>query len=186
VFCIAFTTIVTVTGYRKVAERKKVIFRNKVLLVTFASGLFVGLVLSGLVLMAMMPSMMIITKESTLGFDETVAALEKSITDHGWVVADVKDMNKALSKQGVEFAPRVKLIKFCNAEYASDVLATDRYISTMMPCTCSVWEDDDGKIYLSKMNMSLMGKLFGGNIARVMGGSVAKEEADMLSGILKD
>jgi hypothetical protein len=32
-----------------------------------------------------------------------------------------------------------------------------------------VWEDDDGKVYLSKMNLTLMAKMFGGNIAKVMG-----------------
>ena len=46
------------------------------------------------------------------------------------------------------------------------VLETDRYISTMMPCTFSVWEDDNGKIYLSRINMGLIAKMFGGNVAR--------------------
>ena len=56
----------------------------------------------------------------------------------------------------------------------------------MMPCTFSVWEGDDGKVYLSKMNMALMAKMFGGNIAKVMGGNVAKDEERILSGLLKD
>ena len=40
-----------------------------------------------------------------------------------------------MAKHGVEFKPRVKLVKLCKAEYAQSVLASDRHISTMMPCT---------------------------------------------------
>ena len=65
-------------------------------------------------------------------------------------------------------------------------MATDRYISVMMPCTFAVWQGDDQKVYISRMNMGLMAKLFGGNIARVMGGKVAEDEKKILAGILKD
>ena len=133
-----------------------------------------------------MPSMMFVTAESSLGFDQTVSALEKNIEDNGWVVSSIMDMNKSMAKHNVEFSPRVKLIKLCKPEYAKSVLQTDRYISTMMPCTFSVWEDDDGKVYLSKMNLSVMANLFGGNVARVMGKDVVNDEHKMLSGIIKN
>ena len=134
-----------------------------------------------------MPSMMIVTKECKLGFDETVAALEKRIPEHGWVISGGKpiDMNKSMATHGVEFKPRVKLVKLCNAEYAKSVLATDRYVSCLMPCTMAVWESDGGKVYLSEMNMSLMAKMFGGNIAKVMGGKVVHDEEKILEGLLK-
>ena len=38
---------------------------------------------------------------------------------------------------------------------------------------------------LSKMNTGLMGKVFGGNIARVMGGAVAEDEHEILQRVLK-
>ena len=53
-----------------------------------------------------------------------------------------------------------------------------------MPCTMSIWEGDDGKVYLSKMNMSLMARLFGGNIGKIMGGNVINDEEKMLEGLL--
>ena len=143
-------------------------------------GIVVGAVLCGLVLWVVMPSMMIVTHESELGFDETVTALEKSIEEQGWVVSRVMDMNASMAKHGVEFAPRVKLVKLCKPEYANSVLTTDRHVSTLMPCTFAVWEDDEGDVYLSKMNM------FGGNIADVMGGKVVKDERAILSGIVRD
>ncbi|MCK4887095.1 MAG: DUF302 domain-containing protein [Planctomycetes bacterium] len=135
-----------------------------------------------------MPSLMIVTRECKLGFDETVAALEKRIPEHGWIVSGGKamDLNASLAKHGVDFGPRVKLVKLCNAEHAKSVLTTDRWVSCLMPCTMAVWEGDDGKVYLSEMNMSLMAKMFGGNIAKVMGGNVVHEEKQILEGLLKD
>ena len=149
-------------------------------------GVVIGFVLCGIIMFTAMPSMMIVTRECKLGFDETVAALEKRIPEHGWVVSGGEpiDMNKAMAKNGVTFKPRVKLVKLCNAEYAKSVLTTDRHISCMMPCTMAVWEADDGKVYLSEMNMSLMAKMFGGNVAKVMGGNVVHDEEKMLEGLL--
>jgi uncharacterized protein (DUF302 family) len=149
-------------------------------------GLVAGAILSTAALVTAMPKMMIVTQESRLGFDETVAALEQAIPEHDWVVSTVSDMNKSMAKHGVEFGPRVKLVKLCKPEYAKSVLTTDRHVSTPMPCTFAVWEGDDGKVYVSKMNMPLMAKMFGGNIAKVMGGSVARDEHAILAGIVQN
>jgi len=167
-------------------ENKKA--SNKKVILIGLLGVAIGFMLCGLLVYKMMPSMMIVTKESKLSFDDTVAALEKNIPAHGWVISGGKpiDMNKSLAKHGVEFKPRVKLVKLCNAKYAKSVLTTDRWVSCLMPCTMAVWEGDDGKVYLSEMNMGLMAKMFGGNIAKVMGGAVVEEEHDMVKDILKD
>ncbi|MBN2376748.1 MAG: DUF302 domain-containing protein [Sedimentisphaerales bacterium] len=161
--------------------------KNKSWLVGLICGV-IGFVLCGIIMFMSMPSMMIVTKECKLGFEETVAVLEKRIPEHGWVVSggQAMDMNKSLAQHGVDFKPRVKLVKLCNAEYAKSVLATDRHVSCLMPCTMAVWEGDDGKVYLSEMNMGLMAKMFGGNIAKVMGGKVVKDETAMLEGLLKE
>ena len=151
------------------------------------AGFAAGVLLCGVLVIAAMPSLMITTRESKLGFDETVATLEKRIPERGWAIHGNQpiDMNQSMAKHGVTFKPRVKLVKLCNAEYAKDVLGTDRHISTMMPCTLSVWESDDGKVYLSRMNLALMAKMFGGNIARIMGKRVVRDEEEILQGMLK-
>ncbi len=148
-------------------------------------GFVAGVIVCGAGMFALMPSLMIVTKESSLGYDDTVASLEQNIEENGWVVSRVMDMNKSMAKHGVEFEPRVTLVKLCKAEYAKSVLTTDRHISTMMPCTISVWEGDDGKVYLSKMNLGLMAKMFGGNVAKVMGGDVVRDEAKILRSIVQ-
>lgn len=152
---------------------------------TLIIGIVVGIIITGLGMFMMMPKMMIVTKPSLLGYEQTVDKLEQAILDAGWSVSGIKMMNDAMAKHGVDFKPRVTLIKLCKAEYAKSVLQTDRYVSSIMPCTISVWEDDSGKVYVSKMNTGLMGKMFGGNIAKVMGGKVAKDEHQMLQGVVK-
>jgi len=149
-------------------------------------GIVAGAVLSGAAIVTAMPKMMIVTQESRLGFDETVTALETAIAKQGWVVSTVTDMNASMAKHGVDFGPRVKLVKLCQPEYAQSILASDRHISTMMPCSFAVWESDDGGVYVSKMNMGLMAKMFGGNVAKVMGSNVANDEHAMLSEIVKN
>jgi hypothetical protein len=55
----------------------------------------------------------------------------------------------------------------------------------MMPCAWGVYRGDDGRVYVSGMNMGLMGQLFGGTIADVMGDTVAKQEEAMLEEALE-
>lgn len=149
-------------------------------------GFIIGLLLALVLVIMTMPSMMLITHETSLDYDETIAALQERIESAGWVVSGVKEMNKSLAKEGVDFKPRVSLVSLCHPQYAESILTTDRHISVMMPCKFSVWEGDDGKVYLTKMNTSLMGKLFGGNVAKIMGGSVTVDEEKILDGLLID
>jgi hypothetical protein len=55
-----------------------------------------------------------------------------------------------------------------------------------MPCSIGVYEGDDGRVYVAKMNTGLMGKMFGGNVAQVMGGAVAEDEAKILARCICD
>lgn len=159
---------------------------NRKSLISGIAGVLIGLLLAIVLVVTLMPSMMLVTHETSQGYDETIAALQENITEAGWVVSGVKEMNQSLAKEGVDFKPRVSLVSLCQPHYAESILTTDRHISVMMPCKFSVWEGDDGKVYLTQMNTGLMGRLFGGDVARVMGSSVAADEEKILSGLLKD
>ncbi len=148
------------------------------------AGIVFGMIFMVILVAALMPSLMIETYPTTKGFDQTVASLEQAIESNGWQVSNVWDINKSLEKHEQTLKPRVTLIKLCHPEYAADILKTDRFVSTMMPCTFAVWEDDNGKVYLSKMNLSLMSRIFGGNIAEIMGKKVARDEEVMLRGLI--
>ena len=46
--------------------------------------------------------------------------------------------------------------------------------------------DSDGKVYVSELNVRLLGMMFGGTIAEVMGGKVAPEEEQILAAVVKE
>ncbi len=55
------------------------------------------------------------------------------------------------------------------------------FVTVMMPCSISVYEKSDGNVYVSTMNAALMGRMFGGTVAKVMSGPVAAETAGFTS-----
>jgi uncharacterized protein (DUF302 family) len=121
-----------------------------------------------------------------MGFDETVAVLEKAIIENGWVVSGVLDVNKSLANKGVELGPQVKIVQLCNPKHAKSILTGRCEVSAMMPCSFSVWTADDGKVYVSKINTGLMAELLGGDAGRIMAGEVAREEKAILSAVVKE
>ncbi|HOF42038.1 MAG TPA: DUF302 domain-containing protein, partial [Candidatus Hydrogenedentes bacterium] len=131
----------------------------------------------------LLPRLMLITQKSALGFDETVALLEQAIPENGWSSPGTVDLCASMQKHGVACPRRVKVVQMCQPSYAKDILATDPHVSCLMPCSVGIWENEDGSVYFSKMNTGLMGRLFGGNVARVMGGMVSKDERHILKGI---
>ncbi|MBN2162741.1 MAG: DUF302 domain-containing protein [Pontiellaceae bacterium] len=136
-----------------------------------------GVVLAGVVGWNVMPKQMIQERRSPLGYAETIAKIEQNVKDGGWIISSTMHLDESLKKQGKE-APPVTLINICQPDHAAAILSDEsaRYISIMMPCTISVYQKSDGNTYVATMGMRLMGKMFGGVIADVMGGKVAEEE----------
>jgi uncharacterized protein (DUF302 family) len=143
-----------------------------------------GAIAATLILLAVARAQMIQVARSPLRFDETVSALEDgAMAAEGWSSPGTRDMNAMMAKHGVDFRPRVKLVEMCKAPYAAEVLRDDRKIATLMPCAVAVYEDDQGQVWYSKMNVGLMARLFGGTVGRVMGLGVAREERQILANL---
>jgi uncharacterized protein (DUF302 family) len=89
------------------------------------------------------------------------------------------DMQTSLAKLG-QTVPRVTVIKICEPHHAAAIMNDDKalFVTTMMPCSIAVYEKTDGKAYVSTMNAGLMGRMFGGTVAKVMSGPVARETAE--------
>ncbi len=152
----------------------------------FLFGLISGVILTALLTFMLMPSMMLSINESRFAtVEETVSKLQEAIVKHGWSSPMVRDMNAAMEKGGHPSERKIRLVELCKAEYAKKVLDANPEVSTLMPCAWGVYKADNGKIYISGMNMGLMGKMFGGKIAEIMGGQVAKEEHAMLAEVIK-
>lgn len=151
-------------------------------MITFGLGLLSGVLLTGIVAWQVMPSMMLEVRRSPYdSVEETCDHLATAIEgDDGWANQAVRNMNASMAEHGVELDRPVRVVELCNAYHAKTVLDANPEVSTMMPCAWGVYEGKDGNVYVSGMNMGLMGQLFGGTIAEVMGGAVAEEEEKML------
>ncbi|MGB8408898.1 MAG: DUF302 domain-containing protein [Gallionella sp.] len=130
----------------------------------------VGMALMGSIVWFTMPSLMLVKRKSNQNYEDTISALTEALkSKQDWVVKVVNDYQKSTSN----FAPieRVGSMNICNPRYASKILANDadRGVTAFMPLALGVYEDKQGQVYVSQLNVGLMGMMFGGTIAKVMG-----------------
>lgn len=92
-------------------------------------------------------------------------------------------MHLSVKKHGGGNLDPVVLINLCQADHAYNILKEDanKIISEMMPCTISVYQKTDGKVYVGTMNARLLGTMFGGTVAEVMGGLVAEQQQKFIA-----
>lgn len=132
----------------------------------------VGMVLMGLIVWFTMPSLMLIKHKSSRGYDETVAVLSEALKKkQDWRVLTINDYQKSTAAFGA--MERVGSMAICNPRYAAKILANDadRGVTAFMPLGLGVYEDKKGQVFVSQLNVGLLGMMFGGTIAEVMGGA---------------
>jgi uncharacterized protein (DUF302 family) len=132
--------------------------------------ILVGMVLMGLIVWFTMPLLMLVKRKSKLSYDETVTVLTENLTKkQDWQVKLVNDYQK--STEVFAAIERVGSITICNPQHASKILAEDknRGVTAFMPLELGVYEDKKGQVFVSKLNIGLLGKMFGGTISEVMG-----------------
>lgn len=135
-----------------------------------AGWVLVGMVLMGLIVWFTMPSLMLIQHKSSRSYDETVAVLNEALKKkQDWRVLAVHDYQKTTAAFAA--MERVGSLNICNPRYASKILAkdTDRGVTAFMPLGLGVYEDKNGQVFVSQLNVGLLGMMFGGTIADVMG-----------------
>jgi len=116
--------------------------------------------------------------------EETAEKLKESIVASGWSCPGIRDLGKTIRTSGEDFSADVRLVELCKATHAAEVLRSNPEVSTLMPCCFGVYKGPNGKVYITGMNTGLMGKLFGGVIAEVMGNRVSSEEGEILSRVI--
>lgn len=135
-----------------------------------AGWVLVGMILMGLFVWFTMPSLMLIKHKSSRGYDDTVAVLSDALKKkQDWRVLTVNDYQKSTAAFGA--IERVGSVTICNPRYASKILANevDRGVTAFMPLGIGVYEDKQGQVYVSQLNVGLLGMMFGGTISDVMG-----------------
>jgi uncharacterized protein (DUF302 family) len=133
--------------------------------------IIVGMVLMGLIVWKVMPSMMLIQHKSPKNYDETVATIDDAVKKkQDWHILMVNDYQKRIRESGHGEMSRIGSIALCNPYYSSQILADDgnKKVTAFMPIEIGIYEDKNRQVYLSELNVGLLGKMFGGTIARVM------------------
>ncbi|HNZ42504.1 MAG TPA: DUF302 domain-containing protein [Bacteroidales bacterium] len=97
--------------------------------------------------------------EHSSGFD-LLTTVEKIITTaaaKSWQNPAVHNLQQSLAKAGKTVRP-VQIIEICKPEFSAKILEKndERIASVMMPCRIAVYEKDDGKTYVSLLNMEAM------------------------------
>ncbi|UCE89840.1 MAG: DUF302 domain-containing protein [Pseudomonadota bacterium] len=130
-----------------------------------------GMALMGAIVWFAMPSLMLIEHKSPLNYEETVAALNDVIEKkQNWKVPKTFDFQKNIQDAGHGPISRVGTVALCNPFYASRILQEDenRKVTAFMPLGIGVYQDKDEQVYISELNVGLLGMMFGGTIADVM------------------
>jgi len=100
--------------------------------------------------------------KSPYDFDKTVKILVDRINKQpGWHVVTVINQEKEILKYaGMDVGP-VKIIKFCNAKYAGEMLSNDttKFMAVKMPLSIAVYQDGNGMVYISLMNGYLLTRM---------------------------
>jgi len=130
----------------------------------------VGMAIMGIVVWFTMPSLMLIKHRSNRSYDDTVASLCEALEKkQDWRMLTINDYQKSTAAFGA--MERVGSMNVCNPRYASRILAADanRGVTAFMPLAIGVYEDKQGQVLVSQLNVRLLGMMFGGTIAKVMG-----------------
>ena len=150
----------------------------------FLAGLIVGIVLTIIVIIVLLPKQMFIVHESKLGFNETVETITQSAKENNWSIPHIYDLQATMKKNSFDVNP-VKVFSLCKAEHAYQVLISDdeRVVSALMPCRVAVYEKG-GKTYVSMLNAGLFSKFMGKKVSTVMG-AASTENEEILALVIK-
>lgn len=145
------------------------------------SGFFAGMVVFSVLAWQMGGSLMIQEYESPYQLEETVARIQHNIQDAGWDLSGLRSPSNTIRKMGAT-VPNVMLIEACKPDYSKPILKDrdTRILSILMPCTITVYEAEDGKVYIGLMNTALMGHMFGPMVGALMG-EIAKDQKKFIT-----
>lgn len=129
-----------------------------------------------------LPHLMFTETASPRSVDDTVTQLSAEARARGWVVSGVRKLDNSVQSNGGPDLPTIRLVELCHARHAGEILDadSDRRMAVMMPCTIAVYETAKGT-RVAALNAALMGPVFGGDVGRVMGHAVARDQTAIIA-----
>jgi hypothetical protein len=152
----------------------------------FWIGIIVGFILAGLIFLYIMKRYMIAHFKMEGSFQDVEKAIKEVVPQfEGWSfpIPDWQFYKSQLSKNFTYDNITNMVMHFvCKPAHANKILRVDPNFGGIMPCTWAVYEKNNGEVYIAKMNIALMSKMYFGLIGRIMT-DVARTEEAMLSKI---
>jgi uncharacterized protein (DUF302 family) len=143
-----------------------------------------GFVLCGIITIFAMRRYMVVAYRFDAPYEvvrENIEKAIKAVPGWGHPISDW-DFHAAVSKTHYfDNLAKKRIFFVCKAEYANGIVDKFHHMGAMMPCAWALYETRSGEVYLSKLNIGLMSKLFFGNIIGKNMGKVAREEHVMLN-----
>jgi len=99
----------------------------------------------------------IIEQLSPFDVPTTVEKLIDAAVKREWQNPANHNLQQSLAKSGKDVRP-VQVVEICKADYSGKMLEKnhERISSILMPCRISVYEKEDGKTYVTLLNMAAM------------------------------
>ncbi len=147
---------------------------------------FLSLIIGLVVATYIFKKNMIVTYRMDGSFDDVEGALKEVVPGFaGWTfpIPDWQFYKSQVSK-GLTYKNIKNMVMHfvCKPVHANRVLQVDPSLGAIMPCTWAVYETIEGEVYIAKMNIALMSKIYFGVIGEVMR-DVARTEEMMLERI---
>jgi uncharacterized protein (DUF302 family) len=100
---------------------------------------------------------LIIEQVSPFDVPTTVEKLIEAAAKKEWQNPANHNLQQSLAKSGKDVRP-VQVVEICKADYSGKMLEKnhERISSILMPCRISVYEKEDGKTYVTLLNMAAM------------------------------
>ncbi len=151
-------------------------------------GAIMGMFATGIAGIKLMQTKMTMEIKSPKSFEATCYAIEKVVpefSEEGWGFPFAKwnfydvFQKRSLVLKGIK---NIMVYFVCNARLANKVINADSTMVGIMPCSWAVYEKDNGDVYIAKINIGLMSKIFKGDIKEMMQ-EVEKTEKKMFDKI---
>ncbi len=136
-----------------------------------------GLALGLLIAFFISPSLMFREDQYSKDFDTTVSQLEEEIEKLGWKTPVIHDLQATMKKFDKDVRS-VKVLEICHPDLSYQILSQsdEKIVSSMMPCRISVYEKEDGTVWISRMNSGFLAKPMSPVIRKTMSAAAADVE----------
>jgi uncharacterized protein (DUF302 family) len=141
-------------------------------------GILLGFAAAGYLVWKNMPEQMMNVAKSKYEFEETVSRLEEASFENGWEVLHIYDLGDCLFEEGYGSFMNVTVLSICQSEYSYEILQEDenKKIAAIMPCRIGVYEDSEGDVFITRMNIGLFSKVFPGTVGEILALVAADDE----------